>query len=116
MSQSLIKALPHLLVLANSSPKLIRLIIQEGNSDLINALFEILNNIWEVKIILTPTARKAVSRGNKLSKIIKSKKRKAELKKHGPKILPLILPSVLAQIYGCQKSGSSESYLPKKQS
>ncbi len=112
MSQSLVKALPHLIVLANASPKLIRLIIQEADQDLLIALYEILKNIQEVKVVLSPTARRALHKNNPLDKILKNKQKKVQLKRYGPRIIPIILPSVLSQIYGCQKKeigGSQEN-------
>lgn len=100
MSQCLVKCLPHLIVLANASPKLTRLMIQEAGKDLIKALLEVLKNVWENKVILTPTARKVIRQNNYLEKFMKTKQRKADLMRFGPKLLPMILPSVLSQIYG----------------
>ncbi len=108
MSQSLLKALPHLLVLATASHNLIKLIIHEADQDLIAALYEILQNVQEVKVVLSPTARRALYKNNPINKILKSKRRKAQLKRYGPKIIPVVLPSVLGQIYGCQKGIESQ--------
>ncbi len=84
-----------------ASPKLARLIIREGNNDLIHALWEILNNTWENNIIIeSQTSRAVLRKTGKLEKIMSKKcnNKKASLCIHAPTLLPLILPSVLNQI------------------
>ncbi len=98
MSQALIKSLPHILVLTSASPKLIKLVLQEGDQDLFDALYEILTNVKEGKVTLTATARKVLYENNPLDRILKSKRKRSQLLRYGPKILPVILPSVLSQI------------------
>lgn len=110
MSQALIKSLPTLLVVAKASPKLIRLILRESDEDLFVAIQEILKNIWENTVILTPSARKILAKEKGaggieqiLNKTTNKKKRKELISRRGPTLLPLVLPSVLPQLL-CHKN------------
>lgn len=118
MSECILKSLPHLIVLCKASPKLIRLMLaEEGNEDLINALIEIFINVIETKILICPTSRKILKNCKVIELLAdygggkrrKRKKLNFELKKkqfirYGPKIIPLVLPSVLKQIYSDESS------------
>lgn len=106
MSQLVIDQLPYLKLLGSRcSSRLIKQIIQEADSSLLNALHEVLVNVNEGYIWLTQTARSQLRRRKKsfqlLLKNLKSvKSKRQKFKKYGPVFFPIILPSVVAQLNG----------------
>ena len=112
MSKRVIEALPYLKLLGTSSSKLIKQIIHEADSSLLNALHEVLVNVDEGNVILTQTARSQLRRRKKIFglllknlKSLNSKRRK--FKKYGPQIFPIILPSVTQQLNGSTNSNET---------
>lgn len=126
MSDCILKSLPHLLVLCKASPKLTRVILaEENNDDLINALTEIFVNVIESKVLICPTARRILKKSKLLDLLVASenkkkkknfnKLKKNQFIKYGPRVIPLVLPSVLKQIYsGNNNDDGGKKILPAK--
>ena len=103
MSKCVTEAAPYLKLLGTCSSKLIKQIIQEADSSLLNALHEVLVNVNEGNVILTQTARSQLRKRKKIFglllknlKTLSSKRQK--FKKYGPVIFPIVLPSVIKQL------------------
>ncbi len=106
MSRCLIESFPYLLVLSEArSSELIKLLIKESDNCLLEALTEIFANVLENPFLLTPTARKLLKNSSRIIDLLGKKKKNLEQKrsqfiKYGPRFIPLILPSILKEIYG----------------
>ena len=100
MSQCVIDSLPFLKLLGSCSKKLLRQVIHEADTDLLNALHEVLVNVDEGNVALTQTARFQLrKRRNTFKKLLRNLKavssKRNKFKQYGPVIFPIVLPSAV---------------------